>query len=230
MRNLIAIFILAILFICCGCGGNRADSVDFPMKPQKDIYVVDTAHMLDEDSRNQILYYGAELDKKYKAQIVVVTVDSLQGLDIEEYATTLFRTWGIGDKENNNGVLLLISKNDRKFRIEVGYGLEGILPDAKCNIILSDMKGSFQKKHFSKGIENAYIDIMNQIYKGYGDDNIVKNKVSKVDIGILVFALFFIVLISFFLATGTWYTGSSCGKSGGFGGGSSGGGGASGEW
>ena len=229
MRNLIAVFILAILFICCGCGGNRADSVDFPMKPQRDIYVVDAAHMLDEDSRNQILYYGAELDKKYKAQVVVVTVDSLQGLNIEEYATTLFRTWGIGDKEKNNGVLLLISKNDRKFRIEVGYGLEGILPDAKCNIILSGMRGNFQKKNFSKGIEDAYIDIMDQIYKGYGDEGGANDKASKLDIGILLLLFGIVGLFSFSLATGNQFIGSSD-KFNGFGGGSSGGGGASGGW
>ena len=85
--------------------------------------------------RNDIDVRKADVYKRQGAQIVVVTVQSLGGQSIEEYATELFRKFGIGDKEKNNGVLLLCSTGDRLFRIEVGYGLEGRLTDGKTGRI-----------------------------------------------------------------------------------------------
>ena len=75
------------------------------------------------------------LEKQTGAQIVVVTVQNLEGQSLEEYATELFRNYGIGDKEKNNGVLLLCAYEERQFRIEVGYGLEGTLTDGKTGRI-----------------------------------------------------------------------------------------------
>ena len=116
-----AIFILAI--------SNFVLAAEIPTAPTKNIYVADYAAMIDDATKNQILAIGGELDKKYKAQIVVVTLDNLGGSSIEEYANELFNSWGIGDKDLNNGVLILIAKNERRFRIEVGYGLEGAITD-----------------------------------------------------------------------------------------------------
>jgi uncharacterized protein len=79
-----------------------------------------------------------QIDQKAHAQIAVVTIHSLDGSDIESYAVDLFKKWGIGDKASNRGVLILYAIDDRKRRIEVGYGLEPILPDGKV--------GSFQRE------------------------------------------------------------------------------------
>lgn len=139
-----------------------------PSAPVKDIYLADFAGMVEQEDRKQILDIGKELDRQYGAQIVVVTVDSLDGQDIESYANTLFRTWGIGNKEKNNGVLLLIAKNDRKFRIEVGYGLEGAITDGYAGSVLDSMKRDFKEERYSAGIVGAYGKLTEKVYGEYG--------------------------------------------------------------
>ena len=94
-------------------------------------YVNDFAHVLDAGTIAKIDNIAQQLDKKGNAQIAVVTVRSLDGADIESYAVDLFKQWGIGGKSNNRGVLILFATEDRKYRTEVGYGLEPILPDGK---------------------------------------------------------------------------------------------------
>src|ERR1700719_4494684 len=94
-------------------------------------YVNDFAGVLDASSAEAIRNIAQQIDQKAKAQIAVVTVHSLDGSDIETYASDLYKTWGIGPKSSNRGVLILLAVDDRKRRIEVGYGLEPILPDGK---------------------------------------------------------------------------------------------------
>ena len=106
-------------------GTTTVTASDLLVKPAQRAYIVDTAGMVSAEDAAQISKIGAELRSKTKAEIVVVTVPTLGDTDIESYANELFRSWGIGDARLNNGVLLLIAKDDRAFRIEVGYGLEG---------------------------------------------------------------------------------------------------------
>ena len=94
-------------------------------------YVNDFAHVLDSNSVAQLDDICQQIDTKAHAQIAVVTIRSLDGRDIEGYAAELFKNWGIGDKASNRGVLILVVTQDRKYRTEVGYGLEPILPDGK---------------------------------------------------------------------------------------------------
>lgn len=94
-------------------------------------YVNDFAHVLGPGTQAQLNDICRELDEKAHAQIAVVTVDTLDGRDIESYAADLFQHWGIGNRATNRGVLILLAVNDRRRRIEVGYGLEPILPDGK---------------------------------------------------------------------------------------------------
>jgi uncharacterized protein len=94
-------------------------------------YVNDFAHVLDATTVAQLDNICQQIDQKAHAQIAVVTVNSLDGSDIESYAVALFKKWGIGSKATNHGVLLLFAIQDHKYRIEVGYGLEPILPDGK---------------------------------------------------------------------------------------------------
>src|SRR5258708_31782998 len=101
-------------------------------------YVNDFAHVLDQNSIAQIDEICRQIDEKAHAQIAVVTVHSLDGADIESYAVDLFHQWGIGSKSKDSGVLILYAIDDHRARIEVGYGLEGILPDGKV--------GAFQRE------------------------------------------------------------------------------------
>ncbi|MGH9547529.1 MAG: TPM domain-containing protein [Terriglobales bacterium] len=94
-------------------------------------YVNDFAHVLDQATIAQLDNICQQLDQKAHAQIAVVTVNSLDGSDIESYAVDLYKKWGIGSKATDHGVLILLAVQDRKYRIEVGYGLEPILTDGK---------------------------------------------------------------------------------------------------
>src|SRR2546422_5090918 len=94
-------------------------------------YVNDFAHVLDQTTIARLDDLCQQIDQKAHAQIAVVTVNSLDGSDIESYAVDLFKKWSIGRKSTNRGVLILLAAQDRRYRIEVGYGLEPILPDGK---------------------------------------------------------------------------------------------------
>jgi uncharacterized protein len=101
-------------------------------------YVNDFAHVLDQNATAQIDEICREIDQKAHAQIAVVTIHSTDGADIESYAVDLFHQWGVGSKSTDRGVLILYAIDDHRARIEVGYGLEPILPDGKV--------GGFQRE------------------------------------------------------------------------------------
>jgi uncharacterized protein len=98
-------------------------------------YVNDFAHILDATTVAQLDNICQQLDQKAHAQIAVVTINTLDGSDIESYAVTLYKQWGIGSKATDHGVLILVAVQDHRYRIEVGYGLEPILPDGKVGSI-----------------------------------------------------------------------------------------------
>lgn len=123
--------------------------------------VVDEAQMMDPASEAALTRKLADFEKKGSDQIVVATIPSLDGEAIEPYANRLFRAWGLGQAGENNGVLLLVAKNDRKMRIEVGYGLEGTLTDLHSKLIIENtMVPAFRAGDFSGGISRAVDDII----------------------------------------------------------------------
>jgi uncharacterized protein len=101
-------------------------------------YVNDFAHVLDQNTISQMDEICRQIDEKAHAQIAVVTIHSLDNSDIESYSVDLFHQWGVGSKSTNRGVLILYAIDDHRARIEVGYGLEPILPDGKT--------GGFQRE------------------------------------------------------------------------------------
>jgi len=105
-------------------------------KPQG--YVNDFAGVLNQSARDQLTALCTEVDQKAHAQIAVVTVKSLDGRPIEDYSIDLATKWGIGPKQSASGVLILLAVDDHKDRIEVGYGLESILPDGKVGSFLRE--------------------------------------------------------------------------------------------
>ena len=107
-----------------------------PTFPTLEGRVVDQANILTPQNRAELTTKLEALEAKTSRQLVVVTVPSLQGLEIEEYGYQLGRAWGIGERKRDTGVLLLVAPNERRVRIEVGYGLEGVLTDALSNAIL----------------------------------------------------------------------------------------------
>ena len=123
--------------------------------------IVDQANIIQPATRATLESKLAELESKSGIQLVVATVNSLEGQDIEPYANELFRNWKLGEKEKNNGVLLLVAPNDRRVRIEVGYGLEKTLTDALSKVIITNaITPRFKAGDFSGGISRGVDDII----------------------------------------------------------------------
>lgn len=115
--------------------------------------VVDQAEMLESGAESQLTSMLASHEQATGEQVVVVTVPDLQGRSIEEYGVELGRSWGIGQAEEDNGALLIIARDDRRIRIEVGYGLEGRLTDAQSSIIINSIiTPAFRQGEFERGI------------------------------------------------------------------------------
>ncbi|TCS83135.1 TPM domain-containing protein [Tepidibacillus fermentans] len=222
-------------------------------KPIGDIYVQDFAHVLTPDQKAELIDLGRRLDDATKAQIAVLTVDTTNGIPIEEYATTAFRTYQLGDKKLNNGVLFVIAMNDHKMRIEVGYGLEGAIPDGKAGRILDDFAVPYLKNNQPDlAVMGVYKALYNEVAKEYhlNSDQLVQNRPpdtpakKSFSLSELVWALIiFVFILIDFIFFGGFFTftilslvarggGGRFGGGGprGGGGGSSGGGGASRGW
>ena len=116
------------LLLVIGAPSLRSEQVK-NLKPQG--YVNDFAGVLNAQTKEKLTALCAEVDQKTKAQIAVVTVSSLEGETVEQFSLDLATQWGVGPKQQARGVLILVAPNDRKYRVEVGYGLEAILPDGK---------------------------------------------------------------------------------------------------
>src|SRR5215467_6948249 len=123
--------------------------------------IVDQANIIQPATRVALESKLAELESKSGIQLVVATVNSLEGQDIEPYANELFRNWKLGEKEKNNGVLLLVAPKERRVRIEVGYGLEKTLTDALTKIIITNaIAPRFKAGDFSGGVSRGVDDII----------------------------------------------------------------------
>lgn len=119
-------------------------------------YAQDNAGVLSPETKDYLNTLGRELQSKTKAQLTVVTIKSLEGSSIEEYANALFRQYKLGDKKLNNGCLILIAVDDHKLRIEVGYGLEGALPDGYTGRVRDlYITPSFKKNDFDTGVKKG---------------------------------------------------------------------------
>lgn len=152
----------AIAWICLICT-VAAQTLIFPALTGR---VVDEAGMLDATDRAALTESLAGLETKTTNQLVIVTLKSLQGTSIEDYGYQLGRSWQIGQKDKNNGVLLIVVPTERKVRIEVGYGLEGTLTDAITKLIIENsILPRFKAADFSGGIRRGAEDII-QVLSG----------------------------------------------------------------
>jgi uncharacterized protein len=133
-----------------GCACVRAESVS--QLPMPTSYVQDFAGVIDAGSKQQMEQLGSEVWQQARAKIIVVTVHSLDGVSIEEFATDLEDKWKVGAKDMDRGVLVILAINDRKRRVEVGYGLEGVLNDAKVGDIGRTMVPWLQRGEYGQGL------------------------------------------------------------------------------
>lgn len=156
---------------------------------QSTVYVNDNANIIDPSIENQINVILTDLNNKTGAQVLVVTVPSLNGYSIEDYANELFNTIGIGDKERNDGVLLLISSGDARVRLEIGVGLESILTDSVCGRILdADFVPYRAKNDYNSAVLNTITSVSEKITNYYD---------FKAEPAAYLLALIFVLLIKY---------------------------------
>jgi len=152
---------VAALFVL-GCIGLARAEFTFPVLSGR---VVDAANVLSPAARAALEEKLAGQEGRTTDQFVVATVPTLQGTSVEDYANRLFRFWKLGRSDKDNGVLLLVAPQDRRVRIEVGYGLEGALPDAVTNtIIQTAILPDFRAGDFAAGVTkgvDAVIEVLN---------------------------------------------------------------------
>lgn len=180
--------------------------VSAKVNPTSDFYVNDYANILSSSTKDYIMEKSVALNKADGTQIVVVTVNSLDGEAIEDYAVELFRDFGIGDAKKNNGILILVSVNDRELRIEVGYGLEGIINDGKAGRIRDKYMIPYLKNNnWDEGIKNGYDAIYAEIVKG---NNLDLEYTETFDDDLLSFILFIGIfggfIIGFYIGYMNW--------------------------
>lgn len=126
--------------------------------------VVDEANLIPADQRQRMEMQLAQFEQQTGNQVAVLTLNSLDGEEIADYANKVGRTWALGQKGKDNGVLLLVVKNDRKMRVEVGYGLEPVLTDLQTNIIQNEVIiPHFKQGDYGGGIEAGVTAILSTI-------------------------------------------------------------------
>ncbi|MDP2619445.1 MAG: TPM domain-containing protein [Hyphomicrobiales bacterium] len=236
---------LVVLAVLPACGAALAAELVFPNLTGR---VVDEAGLLDAAQETALAAKLQALEEKTTDQLVIVTLSSLQDTSIEDFGYQLGRHWAIGQKDKNNGVLLIVAPNERTVRIEVGYGLEGTLTDALTKIIIeTSILPRFRAGDMAGGIMAGADDVISALT---GDAAaIAERAATRPEVKDELFAMVFPVMIFLFVILifiliwrggttgGRWSSGSSSGGSwsssgGGFsgGGGSFGGGGSSGSW
>lgn len=181
--------------------------------------VVDGAHLLDNPSKESLTQKLASLERQTGDQLVVATVPTLSGYDIETYANRLFRRWALGQNRMNNGILLVVAPQEKQVRLEVGYGLEGVLTDAIASVIINTIiLPDFRDGKFNNGIieaANAIIDILNgdkadfdarlnaykQLQKERAEEQTKQDAINNLVLGILFFILFGLPILASLFGT-----------------------------
>src|SRR3954462_10896721 len=252
-RGMITRIAIEIAVLATTCANAESISQLHPTN-----YVNDFAHVLSSQTQAELNDLVQQLDQKAKAQIAVVTINSLDGQDIESYAVDLFKQWGIGGKGTNRGVLILIAVKDHQYRTEVGYGLEPLLPDGKVGGFWREVVPLLQQGDYDQEIKQNTDRVASVIATDAGvqltgvssaPEERAPPPSGGMSLGGVVFIIILIIIV---LATplrsvlfwmllsgggrgggwggGGFGGGGGGGGFGGFGGGSSGGGGASGSW
>ncbi|HIJ55477.1 MAG TPA: TPM domain-containing protein [Deltaproteobacteria bacterium] len=249
------VFIGSLIFLLCAA--NLSLGVEIPGRPEK--YVVDLAGVLDDGTEMKINGLLQELEQKTTAQFIILTIPSLEGESLEETSITIAHDkWKLGQKGKDNGVLLLIAIKDRKYRFEVGYGLEGVLPDSYVGSVGRQiLVPYFKKDDFTGGIYASAAAIAQAVAKDAAVELTGLPKIKEIPgrgrpgresgplgtlfslVMLLIFGFLFIrhprALLLLWLFSGLgggrhWGGGYNRGGFGGGGGGGFGGGGASGGW
>lgn len=163
------LFSIALLVLASGLLLAPVATAQEPYYPEPSGYVVDEAGLLSPATIRGVTVLAMELQDKTGAQLAIATVPSIAPLEVEEYAVELFQRWGVGQRGEDNGVLIVIARDERRIRIEVGYGLEGILPDGKVGTILRrDIVPALRQDNWDLGISDGAVALASVIAQDKG--------------------------------------------------------------
>ncbi|MCD6177640.1 MAG: TPM domain-containing protein [Candidatus Cloacimonetes bacterium] len=247
------IILISILFVF---SASALFSLDIPKLKGA---VNDYANIINSKDEEKLEALLRDVEAKTSSQVALLTISSLQGENLEDYSLRVAQEWKLGQKEFDNGVLLLVAFNEKKIRIEVGYGLEAIITDSKSGYIIRNyIVPDFKQGNYTVGIANGLLAISGLVTKEFEitDEQLAKynqqqkaGKLKQIPFGLIVFLFMFIfgglgrgrrrggLFTALFLGSmlGGGRSGNNSGFGGGFGGfsgggGSFGGGGASGGW
>jgi len=241
IKPLKAALVVLTIFLVCSCRAQEIRAIEAPKPIGR---VNDFANVIPEEYRAKLDALIREIDDKTSAEIAVVTVGSIAPLDENGYARLIFDTWKIGKKGKDNGVLILLAVKERRWRIESGYGLEGILPDGRCGEIgRAYMVPLFKEGKYGEGVYRGVGAVARVIAKDSGVtlDSLAGLKpaqISRVDnsmspLEALFLLIFILIGLLIFISDKCFgdgrystggYGGGSWGGGGGFGGGGGGGG------
>lgn len=221
MKKVIAVAVLAITLVISSTATVFA-------YPEYDGYVNDYADILTDAQEEQLETKLGDYDKKTSTQIAVAIVQSLEGEDIDSYSIHLADKWAPGQEDKDNGIILLITMEEREMRIEVGYGLEGDVTDIEAKHIIDDtIVPNFKSENYYQGIDEGTSEIISSIETEF------VNEATPVESDVSIWVLLLIILIVFIIVAAEATSGVPAAKrSSGikFGGGGFGGGGAKGKW
>jgi len=194
------LFALAAALVLAMAGAGPVCAAALPVLTGR---VVDDAHLLRPDQIAALDSKLAGLEAQSRRQLVVVTVPGLDGEDIADFGVKLGRAWGIGSKQRNDGLLLIIAPIERKARVEVGYGLEGIVTDALSDLIIRhDMAPRFRNGDYAGGINAAVDNLIAQLQLPDDEARSVASQAAvreanetrpHADAGTVVFAVIFVL-------------------------------------
>ncbi|MBE5039644.1 TPM domain-containing protein [Ructibacterium gallinarum] len=182
---------------------------DVAQEPPRLFYAADFAGVLSNETENFIVEQSAALAETTGAQIVAVTVSDLNGRDVMDYGLDILRSWQVGS-EKNNGIVILVSTGDRKIGVNVGYGLEGVLNDAKIGRLIDVCAiPALNENNYDTGIYQLYNALLSEVYQEYGL-TVPQNVQSLADYeknskeeeepgaGVIIGVLILVFLLSFF--------------------------------
>ncbi|MDP2907469.1 MAG: TPM domain-containing protein [Nanoarchaeota archaeon] len=181
MRKWLFIFFITLAFVL----PLSAYALDVPKSKG---YVSDYAGMLNAEQVSSLEKKLREFEKLTSNEIAILIIQSLKGENLEEFSLKVASTWGVGKRSKDNGILVFIAKDDHKIRIEVGYGLEGVVPDGAAGYIIRKyMTPQFKEEHFYKGINDAVDSLMKATNKEYAEE--FKKEMEKEELVKLVLLL-----------------------------------------
>lgn len=190
------LFFICLLYSVCAIA--QIEKV-IPQRPSPPKLVNDFTNTLTPEQKEALEQKLYRYDDTTSNQIAVVIISTLQDYPIEDVSLRILRDWGVGNKDKNNGIVVLVAKDDRKIRIEVGYGLEGAVPDVTAShIIQDDIVPNFKEGNYYRGLNEATDDIIKAAQGEYKapEGYAKRGRKGGISIGTIIFIIVLIIIIS----------------------------------